>query len=296
MWGALAAADLSPDGGVPWGKRVPEMGPGVYIVALTGDSKARVPTLETCPISAEAVEHLLETRPELRLDGVRPDADELAARVSGFWLPDEVILYIGLAGTSVSKRVGQYYRTPLGARKPHAGGWFLKLLACLDQLTVHFAACDDPATAESMMLRAFCGDVSEETREALVDPGHPFPFANLEWPPGTRKRHGILGAKGEMGSALASPGGPTASVSQASRTSGSRVDIEAINDHIQQQLRIRGMDAVTAVEAARWLGEAGLLSDSPHRPGLPLRNLLREGRIRGQRQEPNHRWFIDKVA
>lgn len=83
--------------------------------------------------------------------------------------------------------------------------------------------------------------------------------------------------------------------SLASRGSEGNVDIAVINDHIQQQLRIRGMDSVTAVEAAGWLEEAGLLTDSRHRPGLPLRNLLRGRDILGQRQEPNHRWFIDKV-
>jgi hypothetical protein len=30
-----------------------------------------------------------------------------------------------------------------------------------------------------------------------------------------------------------------------------------------------------AVEAAHWLDAAGLLADSPSRPGLPLRNMLR---------------------
>lgn len=39
--------------------------------------------------------------------------------------------------------------------------------------------------------------------------------------------------------------------------------------------------------------EAGLLKDSDHRAGLPLRNLLRSGAIAGQRQEKNRRWFID---
>ncbi len=34
------------------------------------------------------------------------------------------------------------------------------------------------------------------------------------------------------------------------------MDIDAISDHIQQQLRIRGMDEATAVEAARWLDDA----------------------------------------
>lgn len=36
------------------------------------------------------------------------------------------------------------------------------------------------------------------TKAQLVDPDHPFPFANLEWPPGVRKRHGITGARGDM--------------------------------------------------------------------------------------------------
>lgn len=45
------------------------------------------------------------------------------------------------------------------------------------------------------MLRAFCAGVSEETRASLHDPERPFPFANLEWPRGVYKRHGIKGAK-----------------------------------------------------------------------------------------------------
>jgi hypothetical protein len=48
------------------------------------------------------------------------------------------------------------------------------------------------------MLGAFCRSVSEVTREALLDPAHPFPYANLEWPRGTPKAHGITGARGEM--------------------------------------------------------------------------------------------------
>lgn len=63
--------------------------------------------------------------------------------------------------------------------------------------------------------------------------------------------------------------------------------------HIQDQLKKRGLLEVDAVEAAKWLDRAGILRDSLQRPGLPLRNLLRAGLIIGQRQESNHRWFID---
>ena len=36
-------------------------------------------------------------------------------RVAAFWLRDEVIVYVGRA-TSLSLRLHQYYRTPVGAR------------------------------------------------------------------------------------------------------------------------------------------------------------------------------------
>ena len=68
--------------------------------------------------------------------------DELRKRIGSFWVLDQSVLYIGKAGTSVRKRIGQYYKTPLGARSPHAGGWFLKVLANLNELFVHCAASD----------------------------------------------------------------------------------------------------------------------------------------------------------
>jgi hypothetical protein len=76
----------------------------------------------------------------------------------------------------------------------------------------------------------------------------------------------------------------------------SRRDLDAINRRIQERLRSTGLYKVTAVEAARWLDAAGLLKDSQHRSGLPLRNLLRADLIKGQRQEANGRWFIDRVS
>ncbi len=103
-------------------------------------------------------------------------------------------MYVGLAGASVRSRVNQYYSTRRGARKPHAGGWFLKTLTILPDLWVYHAAADDPDGAERRMLGAFCAGVSDESRRLLFDPERPFPFGNLEWPRGTRKRHGIVGA------------------------------------------------------------------------------------------------------
>lgn len=69
-------------------------------------------------------------------------------------------------------------------------------------------------------------------------------------------------------------------------------DAAQIDALIQRRLATLGMAEVAAVEAAQWLDSAGLLDDSPDRPGLPLRKLLRAGQIAHAKQEPNNRWFI----
>ena len=74
-------------------------------------------------------------------------------------------------------------------------------------------------------------------------------------------------------------------------------DLYAINLHLQERLERDWRDDVRAPEAARWLDNAGLLTD--RRGGLPLRNLLRAGRIAGQEQrsdKKNGTWFIRRLA
>lgn len=190
----FAAAGLTHAGVMRWGTPPKLDQPGAYVVART-ESPDDLMSEWHAELSSAALAELLDTRPELRLDGRRPSTADLGDRLQHFWLPDEPVLYIGLASTSVRTRVTAYYRTRLGARKPHAGGWFLKTLSDLDDLWVHVAPAADPAGAEDAMLRSFCSGVSDASGARLRDPDRPFPFANLEWPPGVRKRHGITGAK-----------------------------------------------------------------------------------------------------
>jgi hypothetical protein len=200
----FSGAGLTPSGVMPWGQLVPERGPGVYAVALTNHVDRVAASGSRCPLSARAITELLRARPELRLDGSRPSLEQLSQRLSALWLPDETVLYIGLAGKSVQSRVSTYYRTPLGARRPHAGGWPLKALSVLPDLSVFFAPCDDPDAAELQMLDAFIGQVSPASRATLHDPDLPVPFANLQRDKGQRKLHGITGAR-EPASKAASP-------------------------------------------------------------------------------------------
>jgi hypothetical protein len=167
----LSAAATGVPGVVRWGERIPLDEPGIYVVTQTEDVDA-LTSPRQAQISVPALEELLAARPELRVDGHRPSLSELGERISRFWLPDEPIVYIGLASNSVRSRASAYYRTPLGARRPHAGGWLLKLLADLDELFVHYAA-GDPKEAEYALLRQFCTGVSRASRNDLGDPEHP---------------------------------------------------------------------------------------------------------------------------
>jgi hypothetical protein len=72
-------------------------------------------------------------------------------------------------------------------------------------------------------------------------------------------------------------------------------DHAAITAFLKKQLRQLGLAEVPAVEAAKWLDRAGLLADSLSRPGLPLRRLLRAGKVSCAIQRPplpNGNWFV----
>ena len=77
------------------------------------------------------------------------------------------------------------------------------------------------------------------------------------------------------------------------------LDLEHINRFLQDCLTKAGRQEVSAVEAANWLDEAGILSDRPNRRGLPLRRLLRNGLIVGQerraRDSEGRIWWISSV-
>lgn len=207
----FAAAGAEPAGVTRWGEapRPPEppaaAATGIYVVALTDQLDSTQGRRADAPISAAAVDELRAVRrKELTLDGaLEPVCQALTARLGAFWFPDEVVLYIGLAGPrkrrpvagELAKRVTEYYGTPLGANGPHAGGWPLKTLSCLKALYVHYAYCGDVNRAEDACIARFAEHVSPSTRMRLHDPVRVMPFANLEFPQGSAKNHGIRGTR-----------------------------------------------------------------------------------------------------
>lgn len=178
-------------GAVKWQQRIPSNAPGVYAISVNSEPYAAHVGPVELPLSSRAFEELLEVCPFLEVDGRSATLDSFRARLQQFWLPDEPILYIGKAGTSLSARTRAYYSTRLGATGPHAGGWWLKMLTILPELTVHYAQHSDPGSAEDALIYQFAHQLPQASRANLFDRTRVGPFANVHIPGFGNKAHGL---------------------------------------------------------------------------------------------------------
>ena len=124
---------------VKWGCPVPCMGQGIYIVS--GSAKADEENASpVAPLFDDAmIQRWIDRLPLFTLDGVKPTVESLKERLSEFWHPKENVLYIGMTTSSLQGRVSDYYYTPIGAKRPHSGGQWIKTLANLEQMHVYYA-------------------------------------------------------------------------------------------------------------------------------------------------------------
>ncbi len=188
------AAGLVVEGTVPWATRPAEKCPGVYAISLAADPGRNAPLLTTAPICHRTIAAWIKGVPTLRLDNCpSPTVSDVAEALSGLWLADESVLYIGKA-TSLRSRVGQFFEHELGKARPHKGGHWIKTLANINDLHVHFCSrpsVRDAEIAESALLKAFVAQVSTHSRR-LLGTIPPIPFANRRFP-GCAKRCRITG-------------------------------------------------------------------------------------------------------
>ena len=203
----LRAQGLPADGPVLWGQPARSRKPGIFLVELAG-------SLAQAPIDITAVRTWVDRVPGLLLDDERPTPTALAERLGSFWLPGQQVLYVGRTAKTLGPRIAAAYATPLGDRRPHAGGHWLKTLHRVDRLRVWWAETDAPEEYEDALLAAFAETVDPEVLARLHDPGTALPWANLESPTGGRKAHGITGAF------LAEEATPAASVAGGSDGAG----------------------------------------------------------------------------
>lgn len=162
---------------VRWNDRPCCSTPGLYVVSSSKEPDKNICSGEI-KFDETAIMSWIRRLPDFRIDGMKPTVGLLKSRLSEFWLPEENILYIGMTTKSLSKRVGAYYSTELGAGKPHSGGQWLKTLANLNELYVYYASSLTPKEDEKRMLTKFYSRHSS------------YPFANLTGEQG-RRQHGL---------------------------------------------------------------------------------------------------------
>jgi transcription elongation factor GreA len=269
--GLIRSVGLMADGPVLWGRQVASRTPGVYLVELPEPSAEYPPDMN-------AIRAWLERVPSLLLDGARPTPHELAARLAGFWVPNESVVYIGKSNASLGGRVTAFDRTPLGDRRPYAGGHWLKTLRVLDQLRIWWAETDAPEEYEDALLTAFADSVPEESTRRLPDASLVLPFANLETATGEQKAHGITGSllvgtdtgiarpatSGKKAPARAGTATRRATTPRTRATPGrpaieptylSRERLEQMRAEHVELTQVRRPEIVARVKAARELGD-----------------------------------------
>ena len=177
---------------VSWGSQNLKNEYGVYIISTSSDPDY-LPTSDT-PVKFDLnqIQLWLKNAPQIRLDGRTPTINELIQNFKRCWLPNETIVYMGKAEKQhLSARIKQFYRHEIGMSRPHKGGYWLKLMAEPRPLFIHQILSKDSDGLERKLLSTFMEGVSEQSRSALRDASLPLPFANLQFTPGTIKKHGL---------------------------------------------------------------------------------------------------------
>ncbi len=185
----LRALELPVEGPILWGRPVVPSGPGVFIVELP----APQPKVSIDPT---AVRQWLDRAPDLRLDGKRPTVAELQTRLASFWLPNQVILYVGSSQKSVGARLSGMYKTLLGERRPQSAGYWLKTLHDLNRTRIWWSPTRDAELWEDALIDRFV-----KTAGAL-------PYGVLVTPSGEHRSHGLTAPLHDE-SAGSLPAGPT---------------------------------------------------------------------------------------
>ncbi len=108
------------NGPVPWKTMIPEVGPGVYVIKITGSGESA--------------------------------ARNLTDKQRRHWCDGQDIVYIGRS-KRLRRRLSDFYRHQWGNSRPHRGGQDVKLLSC--DLLVFWGSTLNYASAERAMIEAF---------------------------------------------------------------------------------------------------------------------------------------------
>ncbi len=187
---------LKGEGPIKWGDLIQAKGNGVYIISLSSDPNSIKSPKVKFEINKEVFTFWQRQAPDLKInDKLVSSIDQIRIYLKRHWKPNEHILYIGEATSKtnpIQKRVHQYYQHRVGQKGPHTGGYWLKLLLCLEQVYIYYAHCDNPRDTEFKMLIHFVEHSTGKSLYDIKDVAMYLPFANLK--ADIIKSHGISNA------------------------------------------------------------------------------------------------------
>jgi len=185
---------LKPSQPYPWGTVIPEFGNGVYVISTSSNPAKNEGITPQCTIEKAVFKKWKELSPDLNVDGEN-SINHFQNELNKYWKPNQNILYIGESSSEtngLSKRIKQFYDHQVGCKGPHTGGYWIKLLAQLNDLNVYYAVCDNPRDTEFKMLMYFIEKSIGKSFYELQSLGSHLPFANLKVD--FQKKHGISNA------------------------------------------------------------------------------------------------------
>ena len=177
---------------IKWGTSVLENSHGIYIISTNSDTHYLPSNISSISFDENQLNEWRKNAPNMQLDNEQVTNESLQKRLTQFWLSDETILYIGKAERqTLSKRVHQYYNHKVGKISNHKGGYWLKTLSNLNELYVHLIPTNDSHNIEKQMLQYFIDNVSNQSKNSLIDKELCLPFANLQLRSRIVKKHGL---------------------------------------------------------------------------------------------------------
>ncbi|WP_298238402.1 hypothetical protein [uncultured Algibacter sp.] len=167
-----------------WNQKLDANFNGVYLIALTNDPKTQKPHSFEFDICEKTFDNWIKEATDLEIDGNRvTDKGQIKEYLKQFWNPNENILYIGESSSKtnpIQDRVKQFYTHKVGKKGPHTGGYWLKLLSCLSNVSIYYAESNNPREIEFKMLMKFIELSSGKSFFEIKDFANFLPFANVK--------------------------------------------------------------------------------------------------------------------
>ncbi|OIQ21193.1 hypothetical protein [Lacinutrix sp. MedPE-SW] len=175
---------LKPKGSFSWNHPLDANYNGVYVLALTSNPNDKEPHPFNFEICDDTFSYWLSQATDLQINGEKVTKKEQVKQyLKQFWNPNENILYIGESSSPTNplqKRIKQFYSHKVGQKGPHTGGYWLKLLSCLNNVSVYYAQAQNPREVEFKMLMKFVELSTGKSFYEIENFANYLPFANVK--------------------------------------------------------------------------------------------------------------------